>query len=332
VAQDLWTLVVARIVLGVGTCAGYPSAMYLIRAEGRRTGEDSPSGVLTVLAVSAQTIAVIGPTLGGLLIGVAGWRATFAVNIPIAIACLWLGARRLPRHDALEETRQHGRFDVAGTVLFGVALVSTMLFLMERRADLWPLLVLALASLTLFAYAELRHRDPFVDLRLLGASPALVATYARNLLSATVTYAFIYGFTQWLQESRDLSPAAAGLMSVPMFATAIAVSTLTGRNPRIRAKLVVGSAVQLGVCAGLLLVSASTPLWTLALLTLALGVPQGLISLANQNAVYHQSPAARIASSAGLLRTSMYVGAVLAAAATGTFLHAGATTVGLHAL
>ncbi|MBZ5736684.1 MFS transporter [Nocardioides mangrovi] len=332
VAQDLGTLVAARVVLGVGTCAGYPSAMYLIRAEGRRTGQESPSGVLTVLAVSAQTIAVVGPTLGGLLIGVAGWRATFAVNIPIAIACLWLGARRLPEHDALEETRERGRFDLLGTLLFGVALVATMLFLMERRVDLWPLLVVAAGCLALFAYVELRHADPFVDLRLLRATPPLVATYARNMLSATVTYSFIYGFTQWLQESRDLSPAAAGLMSVPMFATAIAVSALTGRNPRIRAKLLVGSAVQLGVCAGLLLVGGATPLWALALLTLALGVPQGLVSLANQNAVYHQAPAARIASSAGLLRTSMYVGAVLAAAATGTFLHAGATTSGLHGL
>ena len=331
-AQDLGTLVVARIVLGVGTCAGYPSAMYLIRSEGRRTGTDSPSGVLTVLAVSAQTIAVVGPTFGGLLIGVAGWRATFAVNIPFAIACLWLGARRLPRHDPLQETRAPGRYDLVGTLLFGVALVSTMLFLMERRADLWPLPVVAGLAVALFAYVELRHADPFVDLRLLRANPPLVATYARNMLTATVTYSFIYGFTQWLQETRGLSPAAAGVMSVPMFATAIAVSSLTGRNPRIRAKLVVGSSVQLLVCAALVLVGGGTPLWALALLTLALGVPQGLLSLANQNAVYHQAPAARIGSSAGLLRTSMYVGAVLAAAATGAFLHAGATTSGLHGL
>ena len=52
---------------------------------------------LTMLAVSTQTVAVIGPTLGGLLIAVGGWHATFLVNAPLALACLVLGAWRLPK-------------------------------------------------------------------------------------------------------------------------------------------------------------------------------------------------------------------------------------------
>ncbi|HEY0449999.1 MFS transporter, partial [Actinophytocola sp.] len=88
VAPSLGVLVVARVLLGFGTCAGYPAAMYLIRSESQRTGHDSPAGVLTTLAVASQTVAVIGPTAGGLLIGLGGWRTTFAVNIPLSLACL----------------------------------------------------------------------------------------------------------------------------------------------------------------------------------------------------------------------------------------------------
>ncbi len=80
-APSLGVLIAARVLLGLGTCAGYPAAMYLIRSEAKRTGVDSPGGVLTALAVSAQTIAVVGPTLGGLLIGVRGWRRA-AVSAP----------------------------------------------------------------------------------------------------------------------------------------------------------------------------------------------------------------------------------------------------------
>ncbi|MGW5672502.1 hypothetical protein ACWEVO_31985, partial [Micromonospora sp. NPDC003776] len=47
---------------GLGTCAGYPAAMYLIRAEARRTGRDSPSGVLFVGALAA--LIAFGRTLG----------------------------------------------------------------------------------------------------------------------------------------------------------------------------------------------------------------------------------------------------------------------------
>ncbi|MFC5952894.1 MFS transporter, partial [Pseudonocardia lutea] len=80
-APNLAVLVAARVVLGIGTCAGYPAAMYLVRSETERTGQAGPAGVLTVLAVATQTIAMAGLPLGGLLIDLAGWRAVFAVNV-----------------------------------------------------------------------------------------------------------------------------------------------------------------------------------------------------------------------------------------------------------
>jgi hypothetical protein len=42
--------------------------------------------VLTALSVTTQTVAVIGPSLGGLVIGLGGWRTTLAVNVPLAAA------------------------------------------------------------------------------------------------------------------------------------------------------------------------------------------------------------------------------------------------------
>lgn len=42
VAPNLPVLIVARVLLGFGTCAGYPAAMSLIRSEGERTGHDRP--------------------------------------------------------------------------------------------------------------------------------------------------------------------------------------------------------------------------------------------------------------------------------------------------
>jgi MFS family permease len=103
--DSVWWLVAARVILGLGTCAGYPAAMHLIRAEGQRTGIASPAVILTVLSVTTQTVAVVGPTLGGLLIGAWGWRATFAVNLPLGLASVLLGAILLPRVTGLEPPR-----------------------------------------------------------------------------------------------------------------------------------------------------------------------------------------------------------------------------------
>ncbi|MBG7704579.1 MFS transporter [Streptomyces sp. MC1] len=326
-APSLGVLIVARVLLGFGTSAAYPAAMRLTRGEAERTGQDSPAGVLTALAVANQTVAVVGPALGGLLIGLAGWRAVFTVNVPLSAACLVLGALRLPR----SETRRRG-LDVPGMALFAVLLVALMLFLTQPRADRWYLPVLSAAAATGFALRELRVPDPFVDLRVLGGNGPLLATYLRQLLGYTTAYAFMYGYTQWLEQGRGLGPSTAGLALLPLSAAALTASALTGRREAVRAKLITGSVLQLAGCAVLLLVGDRSPLWLLLGVGVLLGVPQGLIGLATQTALYRQADPERIASAAGLLRTFMYLGALGASAATAAFYPHRADTAGLHAL
>lgn len=326
-APSLGVLIAARVLLGFGTSAAYPAAMRLTRTEAERTGQDSPAGVLTALAVANQTVAVVGPALGGLLIGLGGWRAVFTVNVPLSAACLVLGALRLPR----SETRRRG-LDVPGMALFAVLLVALMLFLTQPRADRWYLPVLSAAAATGFALRELRVPDPFVDLRVLGGNGPLLATYLRQLLGYTTAYAFMYGYTQWLEQGRGLGPSTAGLALLPLSAAALTASALTGRREAVRAKLITGSVLQLAGCAVLLLVGDRSPLWLLLGVGVLLGVPQGLIGLATQTALYRQADPERIASAAGLLRTFMYLGALGASAATAAFYPHRADTAGLHGL
>jgi MFS family permease len=329
-APHLGVLIAARVLLGLGTCAGYPAAMYLIRSEAERTGVDSPAAVLTALAVATQTIAVIGPSLGGLLIGLGGWRTIFAVNVPIALISMILGWRRLPRGGGSGGSLRD--VDVAGIGLFTATLTTLLLFLMDPRPDRWWLLLFAAGAAAGFAWRELRVTEPFIDLRVFGGNFPLLRTYLRTLLAYTVSYAFLYGFTQWMEAGRGLSATHAGLILLPVFGTGILVSTLTGRRPEIRWKLLVGAVSQVGVCALLLTLGPSSGIWLLVAIALLLGLPQGLISLANQNAVYFQADPARMGASAGLLRTFGYLGAIVASAAGGTFFRHGVDAAGLHHL
>ena len=279
-APDFWVLVLARVVIGLGTCAGYPAAMTLIRSEADRTGQESPAGILTVLAVSSQTIAVIGPTLGGLLVGVGGWRTTFAVNIPLALVAWLSGSHLLPRSTRADGDRER----------------------------------------------------PSGGLRAIAGNWPLLRTYARTLLAMTLAYSVLYGYAQWLQEGRGLGPSVAGLLLLPVSAMALVISALTGRRMVIRGKLAAGAAVQVLAALLMLGLGGSTYLWLLVAFGAVCGLAQGLLSLANQNAVFHQADHAHLGASAGLLRTAGYAGAAVAGVATGGFFGARADSHGLHEL
>jgi MFS family permease len=328
-APTLGVLIVSRVLLGFGTSAAYPASMSLIRSEADRTGMDTPTGVLSILSIANQVIAVIGPTLGGLLIGLGGWHLIFTINVPLSLICVVLGMVWLPRRP---QARAAGRLDYPGIVLFTATLVSLMLFLMQPRASHWYLAVLTLAVGTAFVLVQLRVVEPFIDLHVLGGNVPLLATYVRQVLAMVGSYAFLYGFPQWLEEGRGLSAASAGLLMLPLSATAVLIIAITGRRAKVRGKLVAGSIFLVAAAVAPQFVGAQTALVLLAMVGVLAGLSQGLTGLANQNALYHQADPARIGSSAGLLRTCGYLGALIAAAANAQFFQHGATTAGLHEL
>jgi MFS family permease len=321
-APSLGMLVLTRVLIGLGTSAAYPAAMRLLRDR----DEGDNRGMLTALAVAGQVIAVFGPALGGFLVGVAGWRAIFGVNVPFSVLCLVLGARRLPRTEPGTTTR----IDYAGIALFAATLVAALLFLMAPGH--WYLLVLAVAAAAGFVVRELNVSSPFLDLRLLGGNRPLLATYVRQALFYTVAYSFTYGFVQWLEEGRGLSAQVTGLVILPMSAVAILTATIAGRRREVRGTLLVGGAVLVAACVALTVVGSHTAVWLLVVLGVLAGVPQGLNGLANQNALYRQADPERMGTAAGLLRTFMYLGAMLSSAAVAATFPGGALTAGLHQL
>jgi MFS family permease len=326
-APNLGVLVGSRVLLGLGTSAAYPAAMSLIRSEADRTGMDTPAVILSSLSVANQVIAVIGPTLGGLLIGLGGWHLIFTINVPLSVICVVLGALWLPRR---ARSRGAEGLDYPGIALFATTLVSLMLFLMQPRLSRWYVLVLALVLGVSFVITQLRVVAPFIDLRVLGGNRPLIFTYTRQVLAYVGAYSFLYGFTQWLEEARGLSASAAGLLLLPLSLAAVLVTLLTGRRAAIRGKLVAGSICLVAAAAAQLFIGPSTSIWVLAVVGVIAGIPQGLNNLANQTALYQQADPARIGSSAGLLRTCVYVGALISAAANAHFFQHGATTTGLH--
>ncbi|WP_239012660.1 MFS transporter [Streptomyces sioyaensis] len=327
-------LIVSRVVLGIGTAAAYPAAMAVLRAESRRTGHPTPRRVLGRLSLAALGSAAVGPTLGGLLAATAGWRAVFAVNVPLALlallgALLWLPADRKDARPAHEGTAS-ASLDPLGIALFAAALTCAMVFLLHLEAPQWLLLAPAGVLAGALVWWQLRHPAPFIDLRMLARNGALARTYLRHGLTYLVIYCVLYGFSQWLEQVHGASSFQAGLIMLPMSLAAAVCSLMGARTKGIRAPLTVAAAcLALGSGVFLLLQGAS-PLVALLCAGALFGIPQGLSSTGNQAAVYAQAPADGVGAAAGLQRTAQYLGAITASSLIGLLYEQRASDSGLH--
>jgi MFS family permease len=332
-AVSLPTLVIARVVLGFGTSAAYPAAMAMVRRQSQRLHIQTPGSVLGALAITGQVSMAVGPILGGLLIALGGWRLTFLINLPLALAGLVSVLCWLPRDDPRDRTRSIVQsLDPAGLAMFALALTGLLVFLMDLAAPRWWLLALTGAALAALTGRELRARTPFIDVRLLARNGALTVTYVRFGMTMLITYSFIYGWTLWLEQADGRSAASAGLLMMPSFAVATVVAALGARARGLRPPLVAGAAA-VTVGSGLLLVlHGNEPLWMLLVVSLVFGLQSGLNVVTNQAAMYAQAPQDATGAAAGLLRTFMYLGAIASASLISLCYGRQATDGGLHRL
>lgn len=321
-APDLGWLVAARVLLGIGTSAAYPSGISLIR---QGIGGEA-TGALGAISAAGQVAVALGPPLGGVLVLVAGWRSIFWVNLPIAALSLLLVLLWVPRDRARQSTSVG--LDPLGILLFAAAMVGLLMFLLEFR---WLFLAAAVVLAIVLLWWELRVSRPFIDVRMLRSNRPLSRTYARVAVTYVVFYTIFYGVPQWLEQGRLLSSAAAGLVVLPIAGMGIVATVIATRRPRLPL-LVIGSAGLLLGSLSLLLVGASTPVVLLVLVSAVLGIPNGFNSLGNQTAMYAAAPAEQVGTASGLYRTSQYIGANLAAALVGLGLGDHATDGGLHLL
>ncbi|WP_428950275.1 MFS transporter [Streptomyces sp. cg35] len=326
-------LIVSRLLLGIGTSAAYPAAMAVLRDEGRRVGRRPPRPVMARLSFAALGSAAVGPTLGGLLVTVVGWRGIFAVNVPVAavaFACAlaWIPAD--PPRATASGPAPRLALDPLGIGLFSTALTVLVFFLLDLAHPMWWLLAPFAVLTAALLWWQLRCRTPFIDIRMLAGNGPLARTYLRHGVSYLLIYCVMYGYTQWLEEGRGYSSGHTGLLMLPMSVAALVCSLLGARTKGIRAPLTV-ACVLLTAGAGLLtLVSGDTPLAVLLLAGACFGIPQGLIGTSNQAAVQEYAPAADIGAAAGLQRTAQYIGAITASSLIALAYGQRADDAGLH--
>jgi MFS family permease len=335
VAQDLTMLLIARVLIGLGTSCAYPTAMMLIQRRAKAAGmENPPGGVLGGLQIAGIATAALGLPIGGVLVDAAGWQWVFLVNVPVALialaaALIWIP--RDPPQQAPKNAREViSRIDLTGIIGFSVAMTALLAFLFSIPEPNWIMLAAAVVLFVALTLWELRAKYPFVDVRLLVRNAALTRTYVRFALVALCVYIVLYGITQWLEAGRGMSALGAGLLLLPTSVISGVVVAPISRRNLVRGPVIVAALASLVGSAGVLFLTSDTSIVWIVLITLLFGVALGTAASGNQIALYTQAPPEQLGVASGLFRTFGYVGSIASSAITGIVFHTSVSDGGVH--
>lgn len=180
-APTIEVLIAGRILMGLSGASGI--------VIGRAIAADLTSGtaatrVFSLLGTIAGVGPIVGPLLGGLVLGWGGWRPIFWVITGFA-ALLLAGVLLIIRETLPREARHHGGFGELARTAGGV---------LANRHFLGYAITLWFSFGTMFAYIS---ASPFVVQRLLGFSPTvftvIFATNAAGIVSAGLLSAWLAG-------------------------------------------------------------------------------------------------------------------------------------------
>ena len=279
-------LIAARVVQGLVGAPMVPLAMSLI-IDPKRGARGMPASAGIVLFAAPA----LGPAVGGLLISGFGWRSVFLINLPVGL--LALAATRTARRAVPGGAPDRGaRLDVPGLILLAAGLGLATYGASQGPAHGWLSAASAPAwagGLALVACYVLRERKgarrapPAVDLSPLR-SPRRALTLALACAASVVLFAVLFLAPVFLQQIQHHGTTVTGLVLLPQGVVMGLASWLgSGLIERGRARPAVITASIAGGLAflaastlGLLLFTASTPLWVTTALLCGRGVALGL--------------------------------------------------------
>jgi EmrB/QacA subfamily drug resistance transporter len=276
-------LIMLRAVQGFGSAMIFGTGMAIVIS----VYPASERGrVLGINVAAVYTGLSLGPFLGGFLTQQFGWRSIFLANVPVGVLVIYFVATRLKGEwaDARGE-----RFDLAGSVIYGLSLVSLMYGL-----SLLPLLqgaglILAgIIGIGGFALWERSTASPLLNMDLFLHNATFGFSNLAALINYSATFAVTFLLSLYLQYIKGFTPQYAGFILVAQPIVMAAFSPLAGRlsdriEPRIVASLGMGlSAAGLSLFT---LLSPATPVGFIAGVLMLIGFGFALFSSPNTNAV-----------------------------------------------
>ncbi|MFF0725433.1 MFS transporter [Streptomyces sp. NPDC004134] len=284
-AQDMGQLIAFRGLQGLGAGGIAVGAMSVLGELVPPRERARYAGMITsVLAVSM----IGGPPVGGLVTDHLGWRWVFLLNLPLAALAMGLAVLLIRVPARPPRAAAPVRADYAGAALLAAGVTALVLATTwGGGAYAWGSPVVlglaggAVVALAGFLAAERRAAEPVLPLRLFRIRNfALMSVLA--FLTGFVMFGAVLYLPLYQQAAQGLSATGSGLLLLPMLATLLLVSQLSGRytarTGSYRSAQVAGGAFMLAGTLLLTRLGTGTSRLTTGVFMAVLGVGMGFLT------------------------------------------------------
>lgn len=210
IASNLWVLIAARAVQGIGAAAMLALTMAFV---GQTVPKERTGSAMGMLGTMSAVGTALGPSLGGVLIAAFGWQAIFIINVPLGILAIWLAKRFLPADSAKAQSTQ--TFDNLGTVTLAFTLGAYALSMTLGKGHFSGLNVALLGAaavgLAAFIRVETRAASPLVRLAMFR-DRKMTSSLVMSALVSTVLMATLVVGPFYLSQGMLLSTGVVGLV------------------------------------------------------------------------------------------------------------------------
>ncbi len=322
ISRDIHWLVAFRILQGGGGAMMLPVGRITMV---RSFAKSELISAMSFVAIPGLVGPMLGPVIGGAIIGYFHWSVIFFVNIPIGLVGLYMVYRHLPNYREARNTP----LDVIGLALFGsgIALLSYVLEVFGETTlsgrEMLGLLAISAVLLAAYGLHTRRTRHPLLRLQLLATRTFRVAI-SGNLFTRLGIGGIPFLLPLLYQVGLGYTPIQSGLLIMPQ---AFAAMSLKLTMPHIlrkfgyRAVLIVNT-LMLGVMIMLFgTIRITTAVWVIAAMAFIYGFLTSLQYTSMNTLAYADigdrdtSSASTIASTVQQLAVSFGVAAASLAAA-----------------
>jgi MFS family permease len=319
--DDPTLLIATRFIKGLAAAFTAPTGFSIITtnfAEGRERNR-----ALSIFSTFGASGFSLGLVVGGLMTSMS-WRWTFLVSVPFAVAVILLGLKYIPRDNPLDQEQDTGH-DVWGAVTLAAGMLGLVYTLVSAPEKGWGSVstiagfAVSAAILAAFAVIENRVKHPLIRFSILRQGWVARANLsAVGLFGSYLSFQFIV--TLYLQSVLGWNPLSMALALLPAGLLVVATAPFADRFiDRFGApRLIVTGLASLALGYILFLRVGTTPDYASdilpSIILLGIGFALAFPSINVQATAGIRNSEQGLA--AGLIQTSMQVGAALVLAVT----------------